>query len=86
MVSLAAELVQVLTKHPYELVLRLIPQDAKCTKCELDTERKLEAANYMIDTMRCITKGGKLKANGLFDIFTRYSCKSASETRSDMID
>ena len=40
----------------------------------------------MIDTTRCITKGGKLKVNGLFDIFTRYSHKSASETRSDMID
>ena len=42
--------------------------------------------NYMIDTMRCITKGGKLKANGLFDILTRYSHKTPSETQSDMID
>ena len=40
----------------------------------------------MIDTTRCITKGGKLKANGLFDIFMRYSHKTPSETRSDMID
>ena len=40
----------------------------------------------MIDTTRCITKGGKLKVNGLFDIFTRYSHKTPSETRSDMID
>ena len=40
----------------------------------------------MIDTTRCITKGGKLKANGLFDIFTRYSHKASSEMRSDMID
>ena len=40
----------------------------------------------MIDTTRCVTKGGKLKANGLFDIFTRYSHKTPSETRSDMID
>ena len=40
----------------------------------------------MIDTTRCITKGGKLKANGLFDIFTRYSHKTPSETQSDMID
>ena len=40
----------------------------------------------MIDTTRCMTKGGKLKANGLFDIFTHYSHKSPSETGSDMID
>ena len=40
----------------------------------------------MIDTTRCITKGGKLKANGLFDIFTGYSHKTPSEMRSDMID
>ena len=86
MASIAAELFQVLTKHPYEPILRLIPQDAKCTKKELDAERVAEAERYMIDTTHCITKGGKLKANGLFDIFTRYSHKSPSETRSDMID
>ena len=86
MASIAAELFQVLTKHPYKPVLRLIPQEAKCTKKELNAERALEAKNYMIDTTRCITKGGKLKANGLFDIFTRYSHKTSSETRSDMID
>ena len=55
-------------------------------KKELDAERALEAKNYMIDTTQCITKGGKLKANGLFDIFMRYSHKTLSETRSDMID
>ena len=86
MASIAAELFQVLTKHPYEPVLQLIPQEAKCTKKELVAERALEAKNYMINTTRCITKGGKLKANGLFDIFTRYSHKTPSETRSDMID
>ena len=73
MASIAAELFQVLTKHPYKPVLRLIPQEAKCTKKELDAERALEAKNYMVDTTRCITKGGKLKATRLFDIFTRYS-------------
>ena len=46
----------------------------------------MEAERYMIDTTRCMTKGGKLKANGLFDIFTRYSHKSPSETGSNMID
>ena len=40
----------------------------------------------MIDTTGCITKGGKLKVNGLFDIFTRYSHKTPSEKQSDMID
>ena len=73
MPSIAAELFQVLTKHPYESVLQLIPQEAKWTKKELYAERVLEAKNYMIDTTQCITKGGKLKANRLFDIFTRYS-------------
>ena len=53
---------------------------------ELDAERALEAKNYMIDTTRCITKGGKLKVNRLLDIFARYSHKTPSETRSDMID
>ena len=81
-----AELFQVLTKHPYEPILQLIPQEAKCIKKELDAERALESKNYMIDTTQCVTKGGKLKANGLFDIFTRYSHKTPSETRSDMID
>ena len=41
MASIAAELFQVLTKYPYEPVLQLIPQDAKCTKKELDAEREL---------------------------------------------
>ena len=50
MVSIVAELFQVLTKHPYEPILRLIPQEAKCTKKELDAERVAEAKNYMIDT------------------------------------
>ena len=55
-------------------------------KKELDAERVVEADKFMIGTTQCITKGGKLKANGLFDIFTRYSHKTASETRSDMTD
>ena len=86
MASILAELFQVLTKHPYEPILQLIPQEAKCTKKELDAERALESKNYMIDTTRYITKEGKLRANRLFDIFTRYTHKTPSETRSDMID
>ena len=86
MALISEELFQVLTKHPYKPILRLIPQDAKCTKKELDAERVAEAEKFMIDTTHCITKGGKLKANGLFDIFIRYSHKTASEMRSDTID
>ena len=86
MASIAAELFQVLTKHLYEPILCLIQQDAKCTKKELYAEIIMEAELYRIDTTHCITKGGKLKVNGLFDIFMRYSHKSPCEMRSDMID
>ena len=60
MASLAADLFQVLTKYPYEPILRMIPQDAKCTKTDLEMAMASEAGWYMIDTTRCITKGGKL--------------------------
>ena len=81
MACIASELFQVLTKYPYEPVPRLIDQDAKLSKHELDAERRCETSNYIIDMTRCITKGGKLKANGVFNIFSRYSHKTASETR-----
>ena len=71
MVSLAAKLFQVLTKHPYEPLLRVINQDEKCSKTDLEEERTKDETTYMIDTTRCISKGGKLKPNGVFDIFTR---------------
>ena len=86
MASLAAELFKALSKYPYEPVLRIIPSDDKCSKIVLEAERKLEAGNYEIDTTKCVQRGGKLNANGLFEIFSKCSHKSASETRSDLID
>ena len=86
MASMAAELFKALSKYPYEPVLRMIPPESKCNKSVLEAERKVEAGNYKIDTAKCVNKGGKLNANGLFEIFTKYSHKSASETRSDLID
>ena len=85
MASMAAELLEALKKYPYEPVLRLIPPDATCTKQELDAERTLESKNYRIDVTKCV-KRGKVNANGIFDIFSKYSHKNASETHSDMID
>ena len=64
----------------------MIPPEAKCNKSVLEAERKMEVGNYKIDTAKCVNKGGKLNTNGLFEIFTKYSHKSASETRSDLID
>ena len=86
MALLAAELFNALSKYPYEPVLRMIPTEAKCSKSVLDAERKEEAGRYKIDTTKCMNKGGKLNANGLFEIFTKYSLKNASKTRSDLID
>ena len=86
MASIAAELFQVLTKHPYEPLLRLIPHDAKCNKTNLECVGKQEAKQYMVNMTHCITKGGKLKPNGLFDIFSSYSHKNASQTRRYVMD
>ena len=86
MASIAAELFKALSKYPYEPVLWIIPPDAKCSKTVLEAERKLEAGNYEIDTTKCVHRGGKLNANGLFEIFSKYSHKGASETHSDLID
>ena len=80
MASMAAKLFDALSKYPYEPVLRMIPPEAKCSKSVLEAERKVEVGSYQIDTAKCVNKRGKLNANGLFEIFTKYSHKNASET------
>ena len=39
----------------------------------------------MIDTMKCVSKAGKIKPNGLFEIFRQFSKKNPSNTRKAMI-
>ena len=86
MASLAEELLQVLTKHPYEPLLRWIHTEHKYVKSEVLTLQDKYAGKYSIDTTRCINKHGRTITNGLFDIFGKFSKKNATETRKAMID
>ena len=42
-------------------------------------------SDYMIDTMKCVSKAGKIRLNGMFEIFGQFSKKNASNTRKAMI-
>ena len=85
MASLAEELLQVLTRYPYEPLLRWIHTEHKYVKSEVSSLEKKYTGRYAIDTMRCINKHGRTITNGLFDIFGKFSKKSATETRQEMI-
>ena len=86
MVSIADELLEVLSKYPYKPCLRLIDKNTRCSKTELEVLRKVHAKAYMIDTTQSISKSGQIKPNGVFEIFRKFSMKNPSETRSDMIE
>ena len=38
----------------------------------------------MIDTTKCVSKAGKIRPNGMFEIFGQFSKKNASNTRKAM--
>ena len=85
MASLAEELFQVLTRYPYEPLLRWIHTEHKYVRNEVSTLEKKYTGKYAIDTTRCINKHGRTITNGLFDIFSKFSKKSATDTRQEMI-
>ena len=80
MASIASELLEVLSKHHYEPCLRLINKETRCNKRDLEDLRK----KYMIDTTKCISKAGKIRPNGMFEIFGQFSKKNASNTLKTM--
>ena len=86
MASLAEELLQVLTKYPYEPLLRWIHTDHKYVKSEVKSLQDKYTGKYSIDTTRCINKHGRTVTNGLFDIFGKFSKKNAVDTRKAMVD
>ena len=86
MASLAEELLQVLTKYPYEPLLRWIHTEHKYVKSKVNTLQDKYTGKYSIDTTRCINKHGRTVTNGLFDIFRKFSKKNAVETRKAMIE
>ena len=86
MASLAEELLQVLTKHPYEPLLRWIHTEHKYVKSEVLKLQDKYTGKYSVDTTRCINKHGRTITNGLFDIFGKFSKKNAADTRKAMID
>ena len=85
MASLAEELFQVLTRYPYEPLLRWIHTEHKYVRNEINALEKKYTGKYAIDTTRCINKHGRTVTNGLFDIFGKFSKKNATETRQEMI-
>ena len=85
MASMASELLEVLSKHPYEPCLRLINKETRCDKRDLEDLRKKYTSDYMIDTTKCMSKAGKIRPNGMFEIFGQFSKKYASNTRKAMI-
>ena len=85
MASIVSELLEVLSKYPYEPCLRLINKNTKCDKYDVDELRKTYAKNYMIDATICVSKSGKIKPNGIFEIFGLSSKKSPSNTCKAMI-
>ena len=85
MASMVSELLEVLSKHPYEPCLRLINKETKCDKRDLEELWKTYMNDYMIDTMKCVSKAGKIKPNGIFEIFGQFSKKNPSNTRKAMI-
>ena len=86
MALLAEELLQVLTKHPYELLLRWIHTEHKYIKSEVTALQDKYTSKYTIDTTRCVNKHGRTVTNGLFDIFGKFSKKNAVDTRKAMIE
>ena len=86
MASLAEELLQVLTKYPYEPLLRWIHTEHKYVKSEVNNLQDKYTGRYAIDTTRCINKHGRTMTNGLFEIFSKFSKKSAIDTRKGLID
>ena len=86
MASLAEELLQVLTKYPYEPLLRWIHTEHKYVKSEVNSLQDKYTGKYSIDTTQCINKHGRTVTNGLFDIFGKFSKKNAVDTRKAMID
>ena len=85
MASLAEELFQVLTRYPYEPLLRWIHTEHKYVRSEVSSLEKKYTGKYAIDTTCCINKHGRTITNGLFDIFSKFSKKSAVATRQEMI-
>ena len=86
MASLAEELLQVLTKYPYEPLLRWIHTEQKYIRSEVKSLEDKYAGKYSIDTTRCINKHGRTVTNGLFDIFGKFSKKNAVDTRKAMVE
>ena len=86
MASLAEELLQVLTKYPYEPLLRWIHTEHKYVKSDVNSLQDKYTGRYAIDTTRCINKHGRTMTNGLFDIISKFSKKSAADTRKGMIE
>ena len=85
MASMVSELLEVLSKHPYEPCLRLINKETKCDKRDLEELWKTYVNDYMIDTTKCVSKAGKIKPSGIFEIFGQFCKKNPSNTRKAMI-
>ena len=75
-----------LTKYPYEPLLRWIHTEHKYVKNEVKTLEDKYTGKYTIDTTRCINKHSRTVTNGLFDIFGKFSKKNAIDTRKGMIE
>ena len=63
----------------------MINKETRCDKRDLEDLRKKYSSDYMIDTMKCMSKAGKIRPNGMFKIFGQFSKKNASNTRKAMI-